>query len=60
MIVVFASKVAVRGALLDFVLINLIKKKGLLVEVFLEDGFDAFKGVGLDEQSSGARGFEAI
>ena len=60
MIVVFASNIAVRGALVDFVLINLIKKKGLLVEVFLEDGFHAFKGVRLDEQCSGASGFEAI
>lgn len=60
MIVVFASKVAVRDALLDFVLISLIKKGGLLVQIFLEDGFDAFKGVRLDEQRSGASGFEAI
>jgi hypothetical protein len=56
-IVVFASHIAVRGALVSFVL---FKKKGLLVEVFLEDGFDAFKGVRLDEQRSGASGFEAI
>ena len=60
MIVVFASKVAVRDALVDFVLINLIKKKGLLVEVFLEDGFHAFEGIALDKQRSGASGFEAI
>ena len=57
MIVVFASHIAVRGALVSFVL---FKKKGLLVEVFLEDGFDAFKGERLDEQRSGASGFEAI
>jgi hypothetical protein len=44
-IVFFASNVVVRGALLDFVL---IKKKGLLVQIFLEDGFYAFEGVGLD------------
>ena len=60
MIVVFASKVAVRDALVGFVLINLIKKKGLLVQIFLEDGFDAFEGVRFDEQRSGASGFEAI
>ena len=60
MIVVFASKVAVRDALLDFVLINLIKKKGLLVQIFLEDGFDAFEGIARDSQRSGASGFEAI
>jgi hypothetical protein len=56
-IVVFASNIAVRGALVDFVL---IKKKGLLVKVFLEDGFYAFEGVGRDSQRSGAGGFEAI
>ena len=57
MVVGFASKIAVRGARIGFVL---IKEKGLLVEVFLEDGFDAFEGVRLDAQRSGASGFEAI
>jgi hypothetical protein len=56
-IVVFASNIAVRGALFDIVL---IKKKGLLVQVFLEDGFNAFEGVGRDPQRSGAGGFEAV
>jgi len=59
-IVAFASKVTVRDALIDIVLINLIKKKGLLVQIFLEDGFDAFEGIALDEECSGASGFEAI
>ena len=45
MIVGFASKVVVRGRLLGFFL---IKKKGLLVQIFLEDGFYAFEGVALD------------
>ena len=57
MIVVFASNIAVRGALFDIVL---IKKKGLLVQVFLEDGFNAFEGVGRDSQRSGAGGFKAV
>jgi hypothetical protein len=56
-IVVFASKIAVRSDLVSFVL---FEKKGLLVEVFLEDGFDAFKRVRRDTQRSGASGFEAI
>jgi hypothetical protein len=38
----------------------LIKKKGLLVEIFLEDGFDTLEGIGLDEKGSGTGGFEAI
>ena len=57
MIVVFASDVVVRVALVDFVL---FKEKGLLVQIFLEDGFYAFKGVGRDPQRSGAGGFEAV
>ena len=57
MIVGFASHITVRGAVVGFIL---FKKKGLLVEVFLEDGFDAFKRVRLDEQRSQARRFEAI
>jgi hypothetical protein len=56
-IVGFPSHIAVRGVLIGFVL---IKKKALLVEVFLEDRFDAFEGVGRDSQRSGASGFEAI
>ena len=43
--------------LVDFVL---IKKKGLLIQIFLEDRFDAFEGIAFDEQRSGASGFEAI
>jgi hypothetical protein len=39
-IVGFASDIAVRGALFRFVL---IKQKGLLVQIFLEDGFYAFE-----------------
>jgi hypothetical protein len=38
----------------------LIKKKGLLVEMFLEDGFDTLEGISLDEKGSGAGGFKAI
>ena len=57
MIVVFASDITVRVALVDFVL---IKKKGLLVKILFEDGIYAFEGEGFDLQRSGASGFKAL